>query len=586
MKKEVNMSFYNNIRLSYQNFHFDSDGNLFSNHPKNCFNFNLDRNLLSYDSKKGFTISPKYATKYQWVNNIVKFFRKLFYPETRISAVLDGFIIEAKKITDNQDKIAHLKIAKVFKDKIIGTHKLQAGNWKTNISTDKFDQELDNLAESILKNEPNSTFREQVKNALIEGNLKVTKDSLIDLINLSEACNIPDISNLCGYFISNTCRKKDPDLDTLRFFQRVMQQTNSVEINDLIKLMFNRALFYNFVDSIYNSKSDFSEVISIANECGFSRLKEVCENKFGSMNYNLLIAKEKKSSIIIPEEKGFETRALYEFSHEQFSAIRTDTVVLEKILEESIAFGFNKSAIRFYTILLDNVANLCLKSPVEELENAIQENQELLQNYLGILQKYSKNIHQICPDKEQFQVLALLFDGTLFSPERGQKLFKHIFSLYIWDEVNSSIFYERRPRNFKEPHPRIRLTEIFEDKVEMNQMYSEVMAISESLGLDWLKKYFLNSIFSNFITFIFIDEEYAKIRKDVRQTLREQLQVSISLSTNPMTYRQIKKKYQNWLRINHPDKNNDASATEKVQIANGIFDFFTECCNPDSDELI
>lgn len=111
------------------------------------YSYDLAQQVLSYDIKNGFTAAPKYSTAYPLLNEIIKFFRNLFYPQTNISTLIQGIITEAKKIT-KQEKNSYFEFAKVFKERVVDQHNFQAGGLRTFINTAELDQLLESLAQS------------------------------------------------------------------------------------------------------------------------------------------------------------------------------------------------------------------------------------------------------------------------------------------------------------------------------------------------------------------------------------------------------------------------------------------------------
>ena len=87
---------------------FNLNSPFYSNHSV-THAFAMEDHLISYDPLKRITVVQKYKSSFAWINEIIKFFRNLFYPEIRISTVLEGLSVEAIKITTNQERLFYIR---------------------------------------------------------------------------------------------------------------------------------------------------------------------------------------------------------------------------------------------------------------------------------------------------------------------------------------------------------------------------------------------------------------------------------------------------------------------------------------------
>ena len=158
-------------------------------------------------------------------------------------------------------------------------------------------------------------------------------------------------------------------------------------------------------------------------------------------------------------------------------------------MEEALSLGLQDAAIDIYSFIVNFTAILCMRAPYEALEEKVKAQPEVTQGYINIVQKYALSLAH----SAKFPAIAALFEGKLFSPSKGQSLFKYLFSLYIGEKVNSENYacYSSTVNN----DPNSRITQDCDlNTAQIISLYQDAITLVDQLGLDWLKTFLLECV--------------------------------------------------------------------------------------------
>lgn len=510
---------------------------------KNYWLFDLKDQLIGYDSKSGFVTIKKIKYPFLWLNEIVKLFRYIFYPQFRIKTVLEGLKIEIKKIQSEEDKYTYLRVVKTFKEKVVDRHNQRKGFLRTVFPTEELDRELTNLVE---KSEIDSPLREEFKKGISTGTFALSNETLPEFIKFAIKYKLLPLSYQCLKYIhtlTDLITRQGLTIDQFnvicKFYQELCFSQNSSptqnylrKIKDLIDGAVRESPYADkHPKNFINSESDFKKLIIFAKNHNFSYLLEQCKKEFDNKYRSLF-----KKSVDLKIQEGCKSQEGYkkilETAYTKKNALLLDPNDFSEVLNEALDLGFDQEAKTIYEILIENCAHLCLKITFEELENQTQVDPKLAEGYFKVLQEYSFKMKQFDPNNCLFLGISLLFDNTLFCPHRGLEVFRNFFSLFIWDYPeyasekikNQCCYLAHNERFYKDFCPKSRITDLSKEGdfnltiSEIITIYSDAIKVANHPGFNGLKIYFLD-IISPSLVFKKLEKELPSLPQNEKDVL-------------------------------------------------------------------
>lgn len=477
---------------------------------QNAYDFSyLGDSLVKYDSERGISLEPKRQSwsslsKYLgWLDFIYKFFRNLFYPETRIETVLSGLTLDVHQFSFKDIALGKvLNFARLFKGSVIQKHNEKVSCVRSAISTDALDVAIKEQVKVYTHERSHRVFEsyfvegkdeiikpdelvsclidsiyhqaksmqakcesqlakcmENSKNALEDHSFRKTDESLNQLIK--QCTELAEIfEGAQNYNHSNLTETK---FDSKTNFDSISGEKKLDQIKkDILKVYKNIIKNKDFQSAIFKNELNrtcfLASLHKISDESLIIEFNEIYANREEDLLSLIYLSQEKMDEIDrqANEKKPDHIKKL-EFGHNNLfcytrhcqllgAALNADPLLYRQSIQKAWDSGFYHAASLVYFKAFTHYVFLSIKGPNSDLDQKIKDN-KFVEDFKGIVKDYAFKMHMQFPKNENYQILAALFDSNSKFALCGLDLFSKIFVNFFSECAIERINLDKLNRN-------------------------------------------------------------------------------------------------------------------------------------------